>query len=197
MPTLYDERLYDVLSNCNIDGMSTNLIKVNMEFIDFYKKINISTSWNLNRFNKYQYELWLSNIKLLERHGISVGVLITLTDDLINSDIEEFMKFIKYLDVTYSNIKAIDFEQVIDPPRSTQNFYIKVDSWLCKIYKLWEKYNISIYCSIFNELNFRWFDCGDIYTLYQDGTIFHRCPTTRSEERRVGKECRSRWSPYH
>ena len=24
--------------------------------------------------------------------------------------------------------------------------------------------------------------------------IFH---TTRSEERRVGKECRSRWSPYH
>src|SRR3989442_15622170 len=23
------------------------------------------------------------------------------------------------------------------------------------------------------------------------------CETTRSEERRVGKECRSRWSPYH
>src|SRR6202790_5722447 len=24
-----------------------------------------------------------------------------------------------------------------------------------------------------------------------------RPPTTRSEARRVGKECRSRWSPYH
>ena len=23
------------------------------------------------------------------------------------------------------------------------------------------------------------------------------CAQTRSEERRVGKECRSRWSPYH
>ena len=23
------------------------------------------------------------------------------------------------------------------------------------------------------------------------------CAGTRSEERRVGKECRSRWSPYH
>ena len=23
------------------------------------------------------------------------------------------------------------------------------------------------------------------------------CLKTRSEERRVGKECRSRWSPYH
>ena len=29
--------------------------------------------------------------------------------------------------------------------------------------------------------------------------FFHDCffVTTRSEERRVGKECRSRWSPYH
>src|SRR2546422_5093943 len=25
----------------------------------------------------------------------------------------------------------------------------------------------------------------------------HMRPETRSEERRVGKECRSRWSPYH
>ena len=30
-------------------------------------------------------------------------------------------------------------------------------------------------------------DAGDIEELM----------TTRSEERRVGKECRSRWSPYH
>src|SRR2546427_10796576 len=26
---------------------------------------------------------------------------------------------------------------------------------------------------------------------------FNRVDATRSEERRVGKECRSRWSPYH
>ena len=32
---------------------------------------------------------------------------------------------------------------------------------------------------------------GETYTFY-DGP-----PTARSEERRVGKECRSRWSPYH
>ena len=25
----------------------------------------------------------------------------------------------------------------------------------------------------------------------------HEMPIMRSEERRVGKECRSRWSPYH
>src|SRR5260370_30046014 len=27
--------------------------------------------------------------------------------------------------------------------------------------------------------------------------IFSKNSTSRSEERRVGKECRSRWSPYH
>src|SRR6266516_6378182 len=27
--------------------------------------------------------------------------------------------------------------------------------------------------------------------------VYNRCIGTRSEERRVGKECRSRWSPYH
>ena len=30
-------------------------------------------------------------------------------------------------------------------------------------------------------------------TILADGAL----ATTRSEERRVGKECRSRWSPYH
>ena len=44
---------------------------------------------------------------------------------------------------------------------------------------------------------------GDVFTNF-DGNGFallatgeKREITTRSEERRVGKECRSRWSPYH
>ena len=31
----------------------------------------------------------------------------------------------------------------------------------------------------------------------QDGILLIHYPKGRSEERRVGKECRSRWSPYH
>ena len=38
-------------------------------------------------------------------------------------------------------------------------------------------------CNLFPEEKIRFYACG--------GT------GTRSEERRVGKECRSRWSPYH
>ena len=38
-----------------------------------------------------------------------------------------------------------------------------------------------------------------IYAVYADVTDAHGVftATTRSEERRVGKECRSPWSPYH
>src|SRR5438876_9782583 len=39
------------------------------------------------------------------------------------------------------------------------------------------------------------------YTMYKRRPVgdYHVgvCTNTRSEERRVGKECRSRWSPYH
>src|SRR5258707_13941180 len=31
----------------------------------------------------------------------------------------------------------------------------------------------------------------------KEGGTRQSCPRLRSEERRVGKECRSRWSPYH
>ena len=37
----------------------------------------------------------------------------------------------------------------------------------------------------------------DLKTDYYDLGLVHRNETNRSEERRVGKECRSRWSPYH
>src|SRR3712207_7607805 len=35
------------------------------------------------------------------------------------------------------------------------------------------------------------------YSLLREGGGFGLLAVKRSEERRVGKECRSRWSPYH
>ena len=46
-------------------------------------------------------------------------------------------------------------------------------------------------------------DCGEGWIIVRDCLVIgpwrHEHPerSTRSEERRVGKECRSRWSPYH
>ena len=40
----------------------------------------------------------------------------------------------------------------------------------------------------------------DLKAKHPDAVMLFRCGDfyeTRSEERRVGKECRSRWSPYH
>ena len=43
---------------------------------------------------------------------------------------------------------------------------------------------------------------GDLFELepaepYTDEDLNYNNDNSRSEERRVGKECRSRWSPYH
>ena len=37
----------------------------------------------------------------------------------------------------------------------------------------------------------------ELRKLAPKGIILSGGPSSRSEERRVGKECRSRWSPYH
>ena len=52
------------------------------------------------------------------------------------------------------------------------------------------------YCRRFAEafgvaIYFQWKEGGFYRELMRENSF------TRSEERRVGKECRSRWSPYH
>ena len=48
---------------------------------------------------------------------------------------------------------------------------------------------------IFAYLGMRIRDCVSLFSRF-DLTVEH-LTELRSEERRVGKECRSRWSPYH
>ena len=42
-----------------------------------------------------------------------------------------------------------------------------------------------------------WKPLGEVAELKRGQKVTKQELTTRSEERRVGKECRSRWSPYH
>ena len=53
--------------------------------------------------------------------------------------------------------------------------------------------------SLWNADNWEVMSCGVYLTAHRAGKELHiNCNDyTRSEERRVGKECRSRWSPYH
>ena len=52
---------------------------------------------------------------------------------------------------------------------------------------------------IFSELDLQTAPLGIFGKSVKDEMLFRdkNRITTRSEERRVGKECRSRWSPYH
>src|SRR5256886_13014500 len=47
--------------------------------------------------------------------------------------------------------------------------------------------NISTICAPFFDMS----------RIFHPGSQILSSPSERSEERRVGKECRSRWSPYH
>src|SRR5439155_15660746 len=52
-------------------------------------------------------------------------------------------------------------------------------------------------CRLFVRIETRACGCSASCTRQTTPSPIHRGPTRRSEERRVGKECRSRWSPYH
>ena len=65
---------------------------------------------------------------------------------------------------------SIDKDNII---RDHQSRIVEVEDW-------------DTYCKAFEEYN------GEA-VYFKSKTM----PGNRSEERRVGKECRSRWSPYH
>ena len=74
---------------------------------------------------------------------------------------------------------------------------LSTDEW---IKKMWHIYTMECYSTIErNEIELfivRWVDLETVIqseVIQKEKTKYHM----RSEERRVGKECRSRWSPYH
>ena len=50
---------------------------------------------------------------------------------------------------------------------------------------------------IFDEINGLWYELQEDYYIPCLILSEEETQPIRSEERRVGKECRSRWSPYH
>ena len=60
--------------------------------------------------------------------------------------------------------------------------------------------SITVYCSSSDKLSNKYYkDAEEISKLISSFkiNIVYGGAKVRSEERRVGKECRSRWSPYH
>ena len=71
----------------------------------------------------------------------------------------------------------------------------KKDSFLTPVFMILEVLMETVIPLMMASIIDNGVEKGDIHHIYVMGGLM--IVTARSEERRVGKECRSRWSPYH
>ena len=135
----------------------------------------------------YQYPKQILTIEQQVQSYIDAGMKITSQED-----VEKALKSIGFYRLRgysfqlYDNaakkyVPGTKFEDVIKLYQFDQELSALVFSMISKIYD---------FHSIFSPLYYFKFDANSLFTQANDEVY-------RSEERRVGKECRSRWSPYH
>ena len=86
----------------------------------------------------------------------------------------------------------LSLDEVFQDPDLTKAYFSTCFDYLPKKslrYHFWSNYPVA--------LSDEAWDCTDGSGAGFAHAASGNCTTTRSEERRVGKECRSRWSPYH
>lgn len=175
-PTIYQDRLFDIVNECdkadrNIVSISTNMMILNDKLIDYYNKLGrVATSWNPNRFNKIQYDVWYRNCFTLSTvTGVKPTILITLDNDLLEMGVDNFLKVID--DWDSSVFKQIKLEHFNGD--TTPEYFERVDNFLCELHHKWRS---SIHNEIVDRVKHWWCDCSGVYTLNPDGTLSHGCP---------------------
>lgn len=172
-PLLYKETFKKIVKTNKITSISTNLLLLDDEIIQYLKTYNISiaTSWNKTRFTKAQYNTWIANLKTLENNNLDCIILVTLTEDLISLNLNNFLSILKDLNQIKS-ITGILFEQLVDNSKN-KVFYEKVDEWLYNITKYWQ---FSFKNLILDKIKHWNCDCTKTYTLTPNGTLRKGCP---------------------
>lgn len=157
----------------HITSLSTNLLLLDDEYINYIKSYNLSiaTSWNPNRFNKVEYKCWIEKLKLLKKNNLSCIVLITLTQDLFNYDINKLKLLLKEIDETNA-VEGIQFEHLVDNNLSA-DFHQQADKWLCQWVNNWHYKMKNI---IFEQIKNWCHNCSNIYTLKPSGNLIKGCP---------------------
>lgn len=190
-PTVHRDRMFDIIQSNKehgkvpISSVATNLMILDDELIKVYEEIGyISTSWNRTRFTDEQYQQWLDNCNKLEGTKVNCGIIITMTQDLLEYPMEDFLKTV---DEWNPNVlQFIRFEHYIGD--SQCNYFDDADTWLCNLYKQWRS---KIPVETFNP-TFPWYhDCKQTYTLEPDGTMTNTCPNGLYTKHKVLNECLS------
>lgn len=185
--SLYPERLFELYYNHpiiqrKVRSISTNLIILDDKLLTLYQIIgSIGTSWNPHRFTHNEYRTWLYNINKIEGTKINVGALITLTDDLFEINIDNFINMIS----TWNDrvIQNINFEYNI-ADTSTPEYFERADNWLCELYNKW---NSKIKIKNIDMVKNWYRDCSNVFSLYPNGELKSGCP--HKMEMHVPIEC--------
>ena len=90
--------------------------------------------------------------------------------------------------------KVLEWVKRFDSENHYEKVYKKLDEVLSNPDNVWHRYIVSLYSDIDSDVRKKLFN-NFLLNSAIEGTSKKR--HRRSEERRVGKECRSRWSPYH
>ena len=175
--SLYPERIKllledDIIKN-RIKSVSTNLLILNDEILTFWRTIgNIGTSWNPNRFNDIQYQLWLNNLKVLSKYSndINITLLIVLEDSLFTYDFDKFINMLKELD-NMNIFKSVKFEPYVGST-SDRNYFIRSDNFLSKLYDHW---NFNMILDNIERAQINFFNCSKTYHVDPDGTLHIGC----------------------
>lgn len=171
-PLLFKDRLYRILVTGKINSISTNLLMLDEKIAKYLKGINIATTWTPERFNNNSLNTWRKKLKLLTRNKIKTKLLITLSDDTLETDPYKVFDFLKTLE-EYS-INTVLFEQLLDYTKDRE-YYNKADSWLCEMHEYFKM--LSFINEIEEQIKNGWyFDCSEVYTLYPNGEIKKFCP---------------------
>lgn len=174
-PLLHKKRFYDIINNCNIDSITTNLILLEKEDVEILDGISIATSWTPERFKKKSdYDQWLYKLSLVKDKNVLV--LITLSEETIKLDPNNDMIPLFQEWKKCGNIERILFEHLLDY-EIEDDYHEKCDKWLAKMYLALKESGLNIENLIVDQLKNGWyFDCSNTYTLHPDGKITRGCP---------------------
>lgn len=188
-PTVHRDRMFDIIQNNREHGKSpicsvaTNLMILDDELIQLYEEIGyISTSWNRNRFTDSQYQKWLNNCNTLQDTKINCGIIITVTQDLIDYPIDQFLKTVD--EWNEKVIRFIKFEHYIGNVQD--DYFQNADEWLCNVYRRWKS---KIPVDTFTAEMPWYHDCRETYTLEPNGTMSNCCPNGLYVKHSILNEC--------
>ena len=182
---LKHNQLSYMFEHIRFDSISTNLLLLNEDNINVIieNNIHVATSWNPDRFTEKQYHTWLNNLRLLIENDVPTTVLITMTEQLLNTDICVILRDIENVTQGSQCFEGIKFEHLVP---STKDLVNKFDCWLIELTKKWNFSYPNIIVDQYKQGSCV-FDCRHVWSVTPEGRLIHNCPTL--DNNNVLKQC--------